>query len=326
VRRLWVTILTSVMVLSTAVACGGDSGGGNGTGSGQSASPDKVNVGVIPILDVAPIYLGKQKGFFTSRNIELSLTAAQGGAAIVPAVLSGQFQFGFSNMVSLLLAQTQNVPIKAVANGVASTGVDGKDFCGIVVKDSSPVKTAADLAGKSVAVNTLKNIAETSTRASVRKAGGDPKAVKMVEIGFPDMPAALSAGRVDAILAVEPTLSTTISQGGRMISSAYVDTAPNLTVAAYFTADKTLAEKPDLVRRFTEAINESLSYADSHPDEARAIIATYTKIPQDVIAKLTLPKWPPQINRESVQALADLAVGDGLLPKAPDLGALLPAS
>jgi NitT/TauT family transport system substrate-binding protein len=324
-RRLSIAVLTSALVLSTAVACGGDSGGGTPAG-GASGQPEKVNVGVIPILDVAPIYLGKQQGFFAKRNIELTLTAAQGGAAIVPAVLGGEFQFGFSNMTSLLLAQTQNVPIKVVSNGVASTGVDGKDFCGIVVKNDSPIKTPADLAGKNVAVNTLKNIAETATRASIRKAGGDPKSPKLVEIGFPDMPAALSAGRVDAIFAVEPTLSTAVSQGGRVISSAYVDTAPNLTVAAYFTSNKTLAEKPDLVRRFTEAMAESLSYADSNPDQARAIIATYTKIPQDVIAKLTLPKWPAQINRDSVQALADLAAGDGLLTKKPDLNALLPAS
>lgn len=325
-RRPFIAILTTVVLLGGAVACGGDSDGDSGGGSGQAGTPDKVTVGVIPILDVAPIYLGKEKGFFTDRNIDLTLTAAQGGAAIVPAVLSGEFQFGFSNMVSLLLAQAQNVPVKVVANGVASTGVDGKDFCGIVVQDGSPIKTAADLTGKSVAINTLKNIAETSTRASIRKAGGDPTAVKLVEIGFPDMPAALSAGRVDAIFAVEPTLSTALSQGGRMIASSYVDTAPNLTVAAYFTAQKTLAENPDLVRRFTEAMAESLSYADAHPDEARAIIASYTKIPPEVIAKLTLPKWPPEVNRQSVQTLADLAVGDGLLTKTPDLNALLPAS
>jgi NitT/TauT family transport system substrate-binding protein len=318
-RRLSIAVLTGALVLSTAVACGGDDAGSAASG------PDKVNVGVIPILDVAPIYLGKQQGFFADRDIDLTLTTAQGGAVIVPAVLSGEYQFGFSNMTSLLIAQTQHVPIKVVSNGVASTGVDGKDFCGIVVRNDSPIRTAADLAGKNVAINTLKNIAETATRASVRKAGGDPQAPKLVEIGFPDMPAALSAGRVDAIFAVEPTLSTALSQGGRMVASSYVDTAPNLTVAAYFTANKTQAENPDLVRRFTEAMAESLSYADSHPDEARAVIGTYTKIPPDVIAKLTLPKWPAEVNRQSVQSLADLAVTDGLLTKAPDLNALLPS-
>ena len=32
----------------------------------------------------------------------------------------------------------------------------------------------------------------------LRKAGGDPKAVKFVELGFPDMPAAVESGQVDA--------------------------------------------------------------------------------------------------------------------------------
>ena len=31
-------------------------------------------------MDVASIYLGKQKGLFTSRNIELTLESGQGGA------------------------------------------------------------------------------------------------------------------------------------------------------------------------------------------------------------------------------------------------------
>jgi len=72
------------------------------------------------------------------------MESGQGGAAIVPGVVSGQFQFGFSNFTSLLIVQTKNVPIKVVANGVASTGVTGKDFGGVTVKKDSPIKTAAD--------------------------------------------------------------------------------------------------------------------------------------------------------------------------------------
>ena len=41
-------------------------------------------------------------------------------------------------------------------------------------------------------------------------------------------------------------------------------------------------------------------------------------------AKIVLPKWPTDVNRDSVQTLANLAVGDGLMDKAPDLNALLP--
>jgi NitT/TauT family transport system substrate-binding protein len=54
------------------------------------------------------------------------------------------------------------------------------------------------------------------------------------------------------------------------------------------------------------------------------VLTSYTKIDPGVIQKLTLPKWPPQINRASVQTLADLALKDGLVTKPPDLAALLP--
>jgi NitT/TauT family transport system substrate-binding protein len=274
-------------------------------------------------MDVAPIYLGKQKGFFTSRNIELTLESGQGGAAIVPGVVSGQFQFGFSNVTSLLIAQSRGLPLKVVSNGVASTSKDQADYSGVVTRDDS-IKTAADLAGKRVAVNTLKNIGDTTIRASVRKAGGDPSSVKFVELAFPDMPAALQAGRVDAIWVVEPFLSTSLAQGGRLVASNYVDTAPDLTVAVYFTSEQLIKNDPDLVKRFTEAMTESLAYADAHPDEARQVLTGYTQIDEAVIKELTLPKWPAEINRASVETLATLAVQDGLVTKQPDLAALLP--
>jgi NitT/TauT family transport system substrate-binding protein len=319
-RRYIAGIATAVLV--AAVAGCGSSGDSGGTATENGTT--KVKVGVIPIVDVAPIYLGQKKGFFASRKIDLTMESGQGGAAIVPGVVSGQFQFGFSNITSLLIAQTKNVPIKVVSNGVASTGKAGADFGGVTVKKDSPIKTAADLAGKKIAVNTLKNIGDTTVRESVRKAGGDPSGIKFVEIPFPNMPAALEAGQVDAAWVVEPSLSAITATGGRVVAWNYVDVAPNLTVAAYFTSTKLLADQPGLVKSFTDAMNESLSYADSHPDEVRDIIGSYTKIDPAVRAKLTLPKWPTEINRPSVETLAKLGTQDGVITGTPDLSKLLP--
>ena len=319
-RQLAALLFASTML--AGAACGSDGEAGNTAAPGQPGQPDKVTVGVIPILDVAPIYLGKDQGFFSDRNIELTLTPAQGGAAIVPAVLSGQYQFGFSNVISLLLAQSNNVPVKIVSNGNNSTGVDGEDFAALMVKGDSPIQSPKELEGKTVAANTLKNIVETSVRASVRKDGGDAASVKFTELAFPDQPAALQAGRVDAVFVVEPFQQAVLAQGGRKIASSYVDAAENLTVAVYFTSDQQLAENPDLVKRFTEAMAESLAFADANPEEARRIIGTYTQITPDVIEKLTLPKFPPEVNRESLQTMADLALEDGLLSKPADVNAL----
>ncbi|GAA3189867.1 ABC transporter substrate-binding protein [Dactylosporangium siamense] len=310
-------------VLLLAAGCGGNSGTPTPTPAAPG-QPDKVAAGVIAIVDVAPIYLGKQKGFFSGRNIDLDLQTSQGGAAIVPGVVSGQFQFGFSNVTSLILAKSRGLPIRMVSNGVASTGKDGADFGGVLVKADSPIRSAKDLAGRTVAVNTLKNIGDTTVRASVRKAGGDPASVKFVELAFPDQPAALAAGRVDAIWVVEPFVTAAKAQGARLVASNYVDAAPDLTVAAYFTSQELIAKNPDLVKRFKEAMAESLAYAAAHPDEVRAIIGTYTQIAADVTTKITLPAWPAEINKASVQTLTDLAVQDKLLEKAPALDELLP--
>jgi NitT/TauT family transport system substrate-binding protein len=320
-RRPLLALCTAVALLATA-ACGDSSEPGTAQ-PGGAAQPDKVNAGVIAILDVAPIYLGKEKGFFSKRNIDLTLTTAQGGAAIVPAVVSGEYQFGFSNAISLLLAKSRNAPLKVVCNGNNSTGADD-DFAGLFVKPDSGIQSAKDLVGKTVAANTLQNIVDTSVRASVKKAGGDPSQVKFTELPFPEQVPALQAGRVDAIFVVEPFQQAAIAAGFRKIASSYVDAAPNLTVAMYFTSTRLAGENPDLVARFTEAMKESLAYADAHGDEVRDIIGTYTKIEEPVRAKMTLPKWPTEINRASIDALADAAVADGLLTQKPDVAGLLP--
>ena len=274
-RRLFAGMVAAALVGAVA-ACG--SSGGSGT-SGGGDEVDQVKVGVIPIVDVAPIYLGKEKGFFTNRRIELTMESGQGGAAIVPGVVSGQFQFGFSNVTSLMVALTKNVPIKAIANGVASTGKAGADFGGVLVAKDSPIKTAKDLAGKKIAVNTLKNIGDTSVRESVRKAGGDPSRTS----SFVEMPLPANAGRAGqgprgrgvggrALAVRRPR------PGGRVIAWNYVDVAPDLTVAAVLRLDKLIAENPDLVQGFTEAMNESLAYADATRTRFAQALGTYTKI------------------------------------------------
>ncbi|MEV6301106.1 ABC transporter substrate-binding protein [Actinoplanes sp. NPDC051861] len=319
-RRPIVAVLAAAALALAACSSGSD----DEPEPGSSGQLTKVDVGVIAIVDVAPIYLGQVKGFFRNRGIDLKLTTAQGGAAIVPGVLSGQFQFGFSNAISLMLAQSQKVPIKAVVNGNNSTGKDGADFAGLYVKADSPIKSPKDLVGKTVAANTLKNIVEVSVKASVKKDGGDAKAVKFTELAFPDQVPALEAGRVDAIFVVEPFQQAAIATGARRIASSYVDTAPDLTVAMYFTSQKLIADDPDLVSRFTEAMKESLAYADGHPDEVREALGSYTKIPPETRDALILPRWPAEVNRASIETLGQLAVEDGLLTQQPDVAALLP--
>src|SRR5690606_9832873 len=114
------------------------------------------------------------------------------------------------------------------------------------------------------------------------------------------------------------------SQGARVVAWNLVDTAPDLMISAYFTSEKLLADDPDLVKDFTAAINESLEYADGHPDEVREIVQTYPDIDAALLEKVTLPLWPTEINEESTKKLAELAQQDGLVKKPVDVDSMLP--
>ena len=317
-RRIVAGVVVAAMLLVTA-ACGSEDDKPDTVGGGT-----RIGLGVIPIVDVAPVYLGKQMGFFSSRGIDLDLVQEQGGAAIVKGVLDGKYQFGFSNVTSLMAATAGGAPLKVVANGVASTGRAGRDFSAIVVRYGSPVRTPADLEGKRIAVNTLKNLGDTTVRQSVRKAGGDPTKLKFQAMPFPEMPEALQSGAIDAAWVVEPQLSQAITLGAQVLASNLVDTAPDLTVAAYFTGSPLIADNPDLVKRFTDAVNESLRYAAGHPDEVRAVVGTYTQISETVRLMMILPNWPSDINRSSLEVLSRLGQSDGIFPGPPALEQLLP--
>lgn len=319
-RRL--IALMAVLLLTAACGSKGDAGGD--ALSGDTAELRQVTVGVIPIVDVAPLYLGIEQGFFADEGLEVTLKDSQGGAAIIPSVVSGQFQFGFSNLTSLLLAAQEGLPVKVVANGSASTGKQGADFGGVLTLPKSGIVDAADLQGRRVSVNQLNNLGTTTINEAIRAAGGDPSTVEYVELPFPDAPGALAQGNVDAILEVEPFLTVAKQDGAVLVASPYVDTAENLTVATYFTNAQLFQDDPDLVKQFAAGVKRSLQYATENPDEARRILSTYTKIDPSVIAEMTLPAWPVEINRASIDRLAQLSVQDGYLKKVPDQSSLLP--
>jgi NitT/TauT family transport system substrate-binding protein len=325
-RRLAALFFTSALLITAA--CASDDNGdpdGDPNGDVPADEIDVISVGVIPIADVAPLFLGIQQGFFEEVNIEIETDTAAGGAEIVPGVVSGQWDFGFSNILSMMIAHNSGIDIQVVTNGNNSTGVDGDDFGCLIVPTGSPVQSASELEGATVAINTLNAIADLVVRASVLADGGDPDTINFVALPFPEMPPAIESGDVDAAFPVEP-FQTIIRDNdwGRCIASSWVDAAPDLTVAVYFTSGAMIAENPDLVERFVSAMQRSLAYANDNPDEVRAIIPTYSTMPEELAATITLPAWPAEINRASAETLAQRALDAGLLEEMPDLDALLP--
>lgn len=330
-RRMTISLAAAGSLLLLAACSGGDGGdggggtpaGGGGTaGGGGELTP--VTVGVLPIVDTAAIWLGVQEGIFEDHGLDVELELAQGGAAVVPAVVSGEYQFGFSNVASLLVANSQGLPLKIVAPGNFSTGDPESDIGAVLAMPDSGIESPADLAGKSVAVNTLNNIGDVTVSEVVEQAGGDPEQISFVEMGFPDMPAALSGGQVDAAWILEPFRTIAMDQGAEVVTHNFADVDPEMMIAAYFTTADYVESDPEVVESFTAAMEESLTFAEENPDAAREVLSTYTEIDPAVQEKMVMPRFSPDVNADSVQQLADLALKYGLVSEDVDVDALLP--
>jgi NitT/TauT family transport system substrate-binding protein len=314
------TLLLAVACAVGVTACGDDDDDGGGAGAGEPAT---LNVGVIPIADVAPLYLGMKKGFFEQEQLTIKPQLAEGGAAITPAVVSGDFQIGFSNTISLLIAASQDLPVQIISQGVLGGKTEEEAWADLLVLKDGPIKEPKDLEGKTIAVNTLKNICEVTIKASLEEEGVAVDKLEFAEVPFPDMNAALEAGRVDGACVVEPFVSQGKAGKARGIDPFYVRTAPDLTVATYFTSTQYAEENADVVDRFVQAMNRSLTYAQSHPDEVRDVLLDYTEIPPEAAEAIKLPVWRPDLNEPTIELLSELSLKYGLIEEQPDLDELI---
>jgi NitT/TauT family transport system substrate-binding protein len=218
-----------------------------------------------------------------------------------------------------VIAASKKLPIQIVSQGVLGGESVDEAWDAIVVPKGSDIKAAADLEGKTVAVNTLNNIGPLTINNWMEKNGADYTKIKYVEVPFPDMGAALEAGRVDAAFTVEPAYSGALAAGGTALVHSYEEIAPNLTVATYFASKQYIAQNKDVVERFQRAMTKSLEYAAANEAEVRTVIGEYTKIPAEVIEKIKLPVWKADLNEPTIQTVADLAKKYGFVEEAPAL-------
>jgi NitT/TauT family transport system substrate-binding protein len=310
-----IAMLAAAFALAVA-GCGGDDDEPAG-GGGDSAETTTITVGTLPIANAAPMYLGMEKGFFEEEGLKIEPQVGEGGAALIPSLISGDVQFAFVGVIPAITAVAQGVPIKIVTSSDDAAATERKDWQTLVVPKGSPIEGVEDLPGKTIAVNALRGLAEVVISRSLEKQGVDYQRVKLLEVPFPEMPAALAQKRVDAALLTEPFLSAVLAEGGKQIDAPSVETVPNFPNGVYVTSEQYMAENGDVVDRFARAMNRSLEYAQDNPDEVRRIVPTYTETPPEAAQQMRLPVFDSELDREGIELEAELTAKYGIIEEAP---------
>jgi len=325
-RRIAAVLVVGV-ALTGAIGCGDDdeeSGEPAAAATETTETPaeiTKVNVGAIPVANLAPFYLGIEKGFFEEQGLELNVSSSLSGAPQnVPRLLKGDLQFVATAWLSTMLAREQKLPVVAIAPGDNAGTTAEEDYCHVMTAPDGPTELG-QLAGKTIAINTLKNVGEVSMDATLDKAGVDPDSVKYVQLPWPEMGSALRNGRIDAGWVCEPFMTQLKKEmkDAHDLGPSQIEAAPKLPISVYVTSEQYLKENPDVVKRFQLAITKSLAYAQEHPDEARAIIPSYTEIDKSVVDTMILPTWNAEYDDAAIQALADQSEKYGVLKQPVDV-------
>jgi NitT/TauT family transport system substrate-binding protein len=314
-----IAVLAAALALAPA-GCGDDDDSADG---GGDSGPTTITVGTLPIANAAPMYLGMEKGFFEEENLSIEPQVGEGGAALIPSLVSGDAQFAFVGVIPAITAVAQNVPIRIVTSSDDAAETEEEDWQTLVVPGGSPIQGVEDLPGKTIAVNALRGLAEVVISRSLEKQGVDYRQVKLLEVPFPEMPAALEQNRVDAALLTEPFLSAVLAEGGTQIDAPSVETVPNFPNGVYVAAENYIAENGDIVDRFARAMNRSLEYAQDNPEEVRRIVPTYTETPEEAAQQMRLPVFDAELDREGIELEAELTAKYGIIEEAPSYEGLV---
>ncbi len=315
------SVAVSAVVLLAVAACGTGGTAPSGQTGPSLTAPVAIKVGDIEGAPASFIAFGVQKGIFTEHRLNVELVVQQGGAAIIPNLVSGEMQIGGSNVVSILLARGTGLPVKIVAPGTAVGSDPNTDFSAVIVAPDSSVSTPKDLAGKTIAVNTFKNVSEVALKAALEANGVDISAIKLVELPFPNMLPAVEQHQVDAAFVIEPFVSMARSRGAKLLVRPYVESKVNLGVGTYSATEQYIQQNPAVIKAFQAAAAQTARYITEHPDEYRAALPAIAKLQPNLAPTVNIPVWAERVDIESLRFLAGKMVSYGLVRDAPDTDA-----
>jgi NitT/TauT family transport system substrate-binding protein len=284
-------------------------------GASQAMALDKVRVAAAQkgFWDTTIILFGIEKGFFKEQGIELDIVYTDGGADAQQAVISGSMDIAYSTgTLGVLSAWSKGAPIAVVSS--ASTGSSDLQF---FVKKDSPIKSAKDLDGKSVAYSRPGSSSNLVAQKLVDGAGVKAKLVSTG--GAAATLTAVMSGQVDVGWIIPPMHADKVDSGEiRVVFTG--NQAPGVekqTVRVHAANLPWLQKNPDLARRFLAANQKVIDWAHEG-EEALGMWAAFHKLPVEQVRKVRMSAYPKSMMQMKTIGELDTTIQEAIESKRLD--------
>lgn len=223
---------------------------------------------------VSPHELAYELGYYKDLGVELeNVGYAQGGPASLFALAAGSVDLG---------SAATSAVINSIAGGndfvaaYPSNGIDDQVQSVFYVLEDSPIKSIADIAGKSIAVNTLGAHLDYTVREALHQVGLPQTAANLVVVPGPQLEQILRSRQVDiaALGYWQSTFEGVLKEHGG-VRAVFDDTDVLGEIAGGFIVLRRdfIKAHPEAARHFVEQATRAADWSRQNPDEARKVLA-----------------------------------------------------
>jgi NitT/TauT family transport system substrate-binding protein len=298
------------------------------TASGAASSPTvekpDLQVAVVPAVTNMGLFLAQEQGFFAAEGLQVKITPVQSSTTALAGQLRGQFDVTAGAYVSYVLSQSNNP--EAIAWHVLSEGsISQPGSQSVLIARNSPIRGPADLEGKTVAANILKNVGTLLIQSMLAENGVPLSSVTLVQIPFPDMAEALTSGHIAAGWFDEPFLSKAQATiGAQALFDTSQGSTANFPISGYMSTKEWVTRYSNTARAFVRAITRGQTLADtSRAVDEKAIAASIKGVSPSVAALLTFDQYPSGVDPVRLQRVANVMHEFGLTARTFDMSVMV---
>lgn len=218
--------------------------------------------------------LAAELGYFDGTGITIeNVGYATGGPASLIALASGDVEVGGAATSAVLNAIVGGNDFVAA---YPSNGINDEVQSIFYVLEDSPIREIKDIAGKSIAVNTLGAHLDYTIREALHSVGLPSDAANQIVVPGPQLEQVLRSGQVDvsAFGYWQTTFEGAARQNGGL-RAIFDDTDVLGEIAGGFVVLRRdfIEKHPEAARVFVEQSERALDYAREHPEETKAVFA-----------------------------------------------------
>ena len=213
----------------------------------------------------APFYLGVAKGFYKEAGIDVEILEGKGSSTVINLVGNDSEDFAFADATTAARLISQGLPARVVM------GIFQRSTLSVFYAKDRGIKAPKDLKGKRISMCAGDGM-NVYLPIYLKAVGLQPTDVEQVSVDCSLKYTVIPQNRADAV-ASYGTAGRPLMQGVGIADPGkfdYADAGIFLPSHGIIASEKTIAQRADLVRRFTAATARSWQAAQADPDAAVA--------------------------------------------------------